>query len=508
MKQIWIVLSCLGAIAVSGLVAHLADATEATSKDAIQRAEAIAVEQLSSGALHGGIGLVLGEREPHTTFSGTTAEIDGVVIDGSTRFRLASLTKMLTRIAILRLVESGRLSLDDTLASHRPEFDAEWADDITIRQLLTFRSGLPRERSGAANPIDAGVKFDERGRALPFLDTLIEDGPTVAPGSRVLYSNLGYFHLGGVIESVTGESVQQAFDEIIFAPAGMRRTTLGDDVGERPSNVATGHQQAADGSMNTVDPFPISPRYTAGGFVSTMDDLVALSRALLQHQLLSAESVALLVSEFGEDDDQTLRIAGLVPGFANVWSVSLDPPSAVIVLNNVVGPSPGDVVAAHDAIAAALREQSEPSPRQSRNREKDGWRPLRHPTDWPDHRLMASAREYFQQCAVANADQLYDAGLVIRGETDEKIDDESRGIYRWMATYQAALRDRYGPFELAWWRPGEDESFEFLFEGPEGRALRYKLRPSDADPSVTSTLSIATMGFHADPSLYEGLSND
>lgn len=508
MKQIWIVLSCLGAIGVSGLVAHLADATEGPPKDAIQRAEAIAEMQLSSGALHGGVGLALRECEPRTVFAGATATLNGVEVDGSTRFRLASLTKMLTRIAILKLVEAGRLSLDDTLAMHRPGLNAAWADDITIRQLLTFRSGLPRERSGVADPIDAGVTFDERGRALPFLDTLIEDGPTVAPGTRVLYSNLGYFHLGGVIESVTGESVEQAFDELIFSPIGMRRTTLGDDVGEDQSNVATGHHRAADGSVSAVEPFPIAPRYTAGGFVSTVDDLVALSRALLQEQLLSAESVALLVNEFGDDDDQTLRIAGLVPGFANVWSVSLDPPSAVIVLNNVVGPSPGDVVAAHDAIAAALRAKSEMSPRQTRNREKDGWRALRHPTDWPDHLLMDGARVYFQQCAVANADQLYDAGLVIRGETEDEIDDESRGIYRWMATYQAALRDRYGPFELAWWRHGEDESFEFLFEGPDGRALRYKLRPSDADPSVTSTLSIATVGFHADPSLYEGLSND
>ncbi|MFG0273582.1 MAG: serine hydrolase domain-containing protein [Phycisphaerales bacterium] len=479
-----------------------------TQDDALAQAAAVASARLESGALHGVVGLLAGDGATAVRAAGLQSLPDGLPINGATRFRIASLTKVLTRIAVLRLVDEGRLSLDDTLALHRPGLDAPWADAVTIRQLLTFRSGLARERAGAADPIEAGVTLDADGRGLPFLDTLVDDGPTVAPGTRVLYSNLGYFHLGGVVESATGLPLEEAIGELILAPAGMRRTTLGDSDPADRSSLASGHIREPDGSIVPTAPFPIEGRYAAGGFVSTAEDLLALSRALLGGRLLSPESLRLLVREFGADEDDRFRVAGLVPGFACVWSIALEPPSAVLVLNNVVPASPSAIVDAHDEIAGALRAGAPASTDRTRAREADGWRALRRPADWPSHTLMEQARAFFEVSRSGDAEALFRAGLAIRGCKDEAVDAKSREAYRWMADYQVALRDRYGPFELAWWRPGERDAFEFLLEGPDGRALRITLRPSESDPRVTSTLAIATMGFDADSSLYEGLSDE
>ena len=155
--------------------------------------------------------------------SGVASLPDGPAIDSTSRFRLASLTKLFTQLAILRLVDDGRLDLDATLASVRPGFDAAWAETVTIRQLLTFRSGLPRERSGAMNPIDAGVTYDATGGALVDLDTWTADGPSVAPGTRTQYSNLGYFHLGAVIEAVHGAPYETALRELVARPGRRHR---------------------------------------------------------------------------------------------------------------------------------------------------------------------------------------------------------------------------------------------------------------------------------------------
>jgi len=478
------------------------------STQALALAESAARARLDDGTLHGGVALVERGAPPRTLFSGRTAYPDGVEIDGSTRFRIASLTKVITRIAILKLAQEDRLALDDPLARYRPGLKSDWAERITLRQLLSFRSGLPRERSGAADPVDAGVTFDEDGRGLAFLDGLTEDGPTIEPDTRVLYSNLGYFHLGGVLESVTGQSVATALQDLVFAPAGMRATSLGDRHLTGDEALAVGHRTNEDGARVPVPDFPIAPRYTAGGLVSTVDDLVSLSVALLEGRLLSEESYELLLTEFGNNQDHTFRVAGLVPGFAGVWSLSAQPATAVVLLNNAVGANPGQIVAAHDEIAAKLRSSTAGTLAARPDRAKDGWKSLRSPSDWPEHQLMNQAKLFFAEAERGDADDLYKAGLAVRGENDADIDEESRDVYRWMASYHVALRDRYGPFALSWWRPGESGAFEFLFEGPESRALRIKLRPSASDPSVTSTLSIATMGFDADSSLYEGMKED
>ncbi|MEM1329446.1 MAG: serine hydrolase domain-containing protein [Planctomycetota bacterium] len=506
-------LACVGVLAGLalcgiGAIGRSVEAGPSDPSNVEQDAMRVAQAHLDSGALHGGVAVVLADGLVSSSYRGRVSEPNGAAIGGETRFRIASLTKVLTRIAILRLIDEGRLDLDDTLAVHRPGFDADWARDITIRDLLTFRSGLPRERAGAADPVEAGVRFADDGRAVAHLDSLVQDGPTLAPGTRVLYSNLGYFHLGGVIETVTGMPTAEAFDALIFKPLGLKNTTLGEPDQARASSIAIGHRRSADGALEPVPDYAIERRYTAGGYISTVEDLAALSTALINEQFLSAPSLELLLNGFGDNDGATLRAAGLVPGFASVWSISSEPPSAVIVLNNAVGANPNEIVQIHDEIADALRanasKEHAESPRvPAEERINEGWVRLERDGGWPRHELVPAIRTYLERFAVADPSDLYDAGLKLRGLPEEEVDEDSRGAYRWMAGYQVALRDRYGPFVLAWWRPGENEALEFLMEGPAGRALRFRVGPSAQDPTLASVFAVATVGFDADQSLYE-----
>lgn len=123
-------------------------------------------------------------------FRGLDTEPGGSPLDETKKFRIASLTKIFTQLALLRLSDQGLLDLDAPLSDYRPGLGSSWADQVTVRQLLSFRSGLPREWEG--DPETSGVSFDAGGLAGPFLDGLAAIGPSVEPGTRTQYSNLGY----------------------------------------------------------------------------------------------------------------------------------------------------------------------------------------------------------------------------------------------------------------------------------------------------------------------------
>jgi CubicO group peptidase (beta-lactamase class C family) len=129
-----------------------------------------------------------------------------------TLFDLASLTKvMATTPAVLALVDQGRLALDDPVARYVPGVDA---DGVTVRHLLTHTGGLSASRRYyLAHPTAAGMR-----RAV------LAERPESAPGSRVVYSDLGFLLLGEVVEAVTGERLDVACAELVFRPLGLART--------------------------------------------------------------------------------------------------------------------------------------------------------------------------------------------------------------------------------------------------------------------------------------------
>ena len=142
----------------------------------------------------------------------------GVLIDHQTKFRVASISKMFTAVAIGQLVQAGKLSWDSTLAELVPEYpDHNIAKKITVWELLHHTSGLGdilvpelfAHRENFINPVD-------------YLGLISRQPILSAPGKDFNYSNAGYVLLGRIIENVSGEGYFNYIQRHVFAPAGMR----------------------------------------------------------------------------------------------------------------------------------------------------------------------------------------------------------------------------------------------------------------------------------------------
>lgn len=144
----------------------------------------------------------------------------GIPVGVGTQFRLASSNKMFTAVAILQLVQDGRLSLDDTIGKHLPGYpNRAVANNVTVRHLLSHTSGLGDF---------FGDDFEQYSASLKTLDDYVQrfakDAPQFAPGSQDSYSNYGFIVLGRIIEADSGQSYYVYVQDRILRPAGMTGT--------------------------------------------------------------------------------------------------------------------------------------------------------------------------------------------------------------------------------------------------------------------------------------------
>jgi CubicO group peptidase (beta-lactamase class C family) len=214
-----------------------------------------------------------------------------------TRFNLGSINKTFTAIAIAQLIQRGRLSLEDTLAKHLPDYpNRDAAAKITIYQLLTHRSGVATFMR---------TDFGEAVTLAEMTKVVGAEPQAFEPGARQAYSNGGYIVLGRVVEVASGKNYNDFISENIYKPAGMTDTGF---LGSRPAEpnaakksaralgVALGYfaadaqgrpvmggQGAQAGAFGFNPPGPGNP---AGGGYSTVRDMFRFSRALRNGRLL------------------------------------------------------------------------------------------------------------------------------------------------------------------------------------------------------------------------------
>jgi CubicO group peptidase (beta-lactamase class C family) len=143
---------------------------------------------------------------------GSAIDNDGEVISPETLFDLASLTKVFSALALMRLVESRFVGLDDAITRVLPDFahGSAMAAAVTWRHLLAHTSGLPAgaDLTSASDPAEA------HDRALAVR-------PATAPGSAVLYSDVGYMVLGFGVEAVSGRRLDEAIRALVTGPAAL-----------------------------------------------------------------------------------------------------------------------------------------------------------------------------------------------------------------------------------------------------------------------------------------------
>jgi CubicO group peptidase (beta-lactamase class C family) len=201
----------------------------------------------------------------------------GHVFTPDTPSCLASLSKPLTALAIMRLTEKRRLAYDDRIAKYFPTLPPALGS-ATIRQLLNHTSGIP--------DYDSELNIEHPGMTnAEVLSGLRQVAPLFPPGEKYHYSNTGYVLLGLIVEQLTGVSLSKTLQDDIFRPLGMKDTFVLTSAAQKTGAVARGYD-----AFGRADDFP---GYITGdsGVYSTVDDLFLLDQALYTEQLVSQKTL-------------------------------------------------------------------------------------------------------------------------------------------------------------------------------------------------------------------------
>lgn len=262
----------------------------------------LVLDGIRQGA-YAGAALVVGRRDTvlfakgygHLTWSAASRAVD----PESTLYDLASLTKVIaTTPALMLLVERGRVRLDAPVATYLPELQGTSTAGVTVRQLLTHTSGL------RADIPDAELKALHDSAAV--MRRVLAEAPRVAPGTRVIYSDLNAILLGAVVQRVTGEPLDGFVARELFAPLGLRATVFRPPVRLRPwiapTGVWRGHPVA--GVVNDGSAFRLRGVSGNAGLFAPAMDVARFAQFMLREgalpdgrRLLKQETVRLFTTK-------------------------------------------------------------------------------------------------------------------------------------------------------------------------------------------------------------------
>ena len=263
-----------------------------------------------------------------------------------TNYRLASMTKQFTAAAILLLMESGKLQLDDPIRKWLPSLP-EATSAVTLRHLLTHTSGLIDYEDVIPDGTTEQVHDADVLRLLKA-----ENRTYFVPGASYRYSNSGYSLLALIVERASGETFASFLRDHIFVPLGMTNTVAHEEGISTVAHRAFGYS-SANGAWTRTDQSLTSAVLGDGGIYSSIDDLAKWDAALYDDRLLRRESRELAFTPATDTDEpnvkygfgwritgDTLWHSGETRGFRNV--IVRDPSRrlTVVILTNRNGPEP------------------------------------------------------------------------------------------------------------------------------------------------------------------------
>jgi CubicO group peptidase (beta-lactamase class C family) len=229
-------------------------------------------------------GLAVGVRWGRTRWVGTYGQRDltrGLPATPRTTWRMASLTKSFTAVAVMQLVERGLLDLDADIHTWVPAWpEQRWP--VTARQLLGHLGGVTNY--GRLGPSQDTGPLDTAGAVALVADYALE----AEPGTRFLYSTWAYNLLGAAIEAASGQSYGEYLQAHVFGPAGMEHAAL-DDRRTRDEHHAEGYR-LQDGRLVPSRRVDVSGRFAGGGTRASIEDLLGFGQALLDYRLVSRAS--------------------------------------------------------------------------------------------------------------------------------------------------------------------------------------------------------------------------
>lgn len=255
----------------------------ALAQDSERMAEAVQSEA-DSGAFMGAV-LVADDSGALFERAWGSANLEWDVANTTdTKFRIGSVTKQFTSVAIMLLAEEGKLDIDAPISTYLEDTPEAWAE-ITVRQLMRHTSGIPN--------VTALEGFGEISRLETSQDDLIatfRDLPLeFEPGSDWKYSNSGYVLLSRIVERVSEEDLGAFFDARFFGPLGMASTGF-DNSAEILPRRAAGYSPSEAGRVNAGYIYMGIPT-GAGALYSTVGDLHLWNRALFSGEIISEQSL-------------------------------------------------------------------------------------------------------------------------------------------------------------------------------------------------------------------------
>lgn len=273
---------------------------------------------------------------------------DNIVNKVNTRFAIASNTKQFTAVAIMQLMEDGKINLDDTIDKYFPKF--KYANQITVRELLQMRSGLVDYLNAAELYFkdDESLKILNDYREKAYFDEYVSDSRWTAdiilnnlylselqfePGQAYDYCNTNYYLLGLIIEQASGVSYEDYIKENIFKPCGMKISSMSAE-----DTDAKGHGSVESGEI------VVNPKFTfaAGNIYTNVYDLLRWERMFHTGKLLSQESYKEMITP-SEDSgygfgliisDGIIRHSGVIDGFNSYTEYDSAKDITIIILEN------------------------------------------------------------------------------------------------------------------------------------------------------------------------------
>ncbi|MBL7906232.1 MAG: serine hydrolase [Bacteroidales bacterium] len=214
-------------------------------------------------------------------------------------FEIGSMTKQMTAVAVLMLMEEGKLSLQDEITKYIPDYPVQ-GHKITIHHLLTHTSGIKSYTSMQEwQPLWRNDMTPEE-----MIDLFKNQPMDFAPGEHYLYNNSAYFMLGYIIEKASGMSYGKFLKERIFEPLKMNNSYYGNHEQIIPAR-ASGYQKKED--FVNAEYLSLTQPYAAGSVMSNVDDLLTWQMAVRDNKLVKKETIQLAFTDYRLNDGKPIH---------------------------------------------------------------------------------------------------------------------------------------------------------------------------------------------------------
>jgi serine beta-lactamase-like protein LACTB, mitochondrial len=288
-----IALLFVGAFAIRPPATHAQAAAPAVQKDSYAAAREFADHQakewLSRGVPGLSLAVAVDGKLLYSESYGYADLEERVPVWPTTKFRIGSISKTLTAVALMELVQAGKIDLDSPVQKYVPTFPDKGAP-ITVRMVAGHLAGIRHYKDD---------EFQIQRHYSNVLDALniFENDPLVAPpGTKFNYSSYGFNLLSAVIQSAAGEDFLAYIQRNVFNPIGLVHTTADQNtqIIEQRSRF---YELPKDGHVENAEYVDNSYKWAGGGFLSTPEDLVRFGSSLLQPGFLKAETLKIMFTQ-------------------------------------------------------------------------------------------------------------------------------------------------------------------------------------------------------------------